>query len=145
MYQDFLLLIILLIGILIILNIYMSRYIKIYDDPLLEKIYLDLKKIYPDIDSKNIKLYGANNTLTENKKKIFLCLKKRNGEYYDYNTLLYLAIHELAHVINNEYDTGHNHGDKFNQINEDLLEKAYSKGLLDKNKEIEYDMCGRII
>jgi len=126
--------------------VYKQKYkIKIYDDPMLNKIYNDLKLVYPDLDSKNIRLYGANDTLTENKRVIYLCLKRKNNEYYDYNTLLYLAIHELAHVINNEYDTGHNHGDKFNQINEDLLEKAYSKGLLDKNKEIEYDMCGRII
>ena len=144
MSQDFLILVILLSGMFIIISIYMSRYLKVYDDPLLQRIYLDLKKVYPDIDSKNIKLYGANNTLTENKKKIFLCLKKKNGEYYDYNTLLYLAIHELAHVINNEYDTGHNHGEKFNELNDTLLTRAYSKGLLDKNKEIEYDMCGRM-
>jgi hypothetical protein len=144
MNQDFLILVILLSGMFIIISIYMSRYLKVYDDPLLQRIYLDLKKVYPDIDSKNIKLYGANNTLTENKKKIFLCLKKKNGEYYDYNTLLYLAIHELAHVINNEYDTGHNHGEKFNELNDILLTRAYDKGLLDKNKEIEYDMCGRM-
>jgi len=144
MSQDFLILVILLSGMFIIISIYMSRYLKVYDDPLLQRIYLDLKKVYPDIDSKNIKLYGANNTLTENKKKIFLCLKKKNGDYYDYNTLLYLAIHELAHVINNEYDTGHNHGEKFNELNDILLTRAYDKGLLDKNKEIEYDMCGRM-
>ena len=144
MSQDFLILVILLSGMFIIISIYMSRYLKVYDDPLLQRIYLDLKKVYPGIDSKNIKLYGANNTLTENKKKIFLCLKKKNGDYYDYNTLLYLAIHELAHVINNEYDTGHNHGEKFNELNDILLTRAYDKGLLDKNKEIEYDMCGRM-
>jgi len=144
MNQDFLILVILLSGMFIIISIYMSRYLKVYDDPLLQRIYLDLKKVYPYIDSKNIKLYGANNTLTENKKKIFLWFKKKNGEYYDYNTLLYLAIHELAHVINNEYHTGHNHGEKFNELNDTLLTRAYDKGLLDKNKEIEYDMCGRM-
>ena len=52
MYQDFLLLVVLLVGMLVIINIYMSIYIKVYDDPLLQRIYVDLKKIYPDIRNK---------------------------------------------------------------------------------------------
>ena len=42
--------------------------IQIYDDPMLTRIYNDLKQIVPDIDKLDIKLYGANDTLTENKK-----------------------------------------------------------------------------
>jgi len=118
--------------------------IQIYDDPMLTRIYNDLKQIVPDIDKLDIRLYGANDTLTENKKNIYLCLKNRNGTYYDYNTLLYIAIHELAHVLNDEYDTTNNHGDKFNEINNLLLKRAESLNLIDVNKPINYDMCGTI-
>lgn len=118
--------------------------IYVYNDPMLKKIYKDLKQIVPDLDKINIKLYGANDTLTENKKKIYLCLKHPNGTYYDYNTILYIAIHELAHVLNDEYDTTNNHGDKFNKINELLLKRAQALNLIDLNKPINYDMCGTI-
>jgi len=118
--------------------------IQIYDDPMLTRIYNDLKQIVPDIDKLDIRLYGANDTLTENKKNIYLCLKNRNRTYYDYNTLLYIAIHELAHVLNDEYDTTNNHGDKFNEINNLLLKRAESLNLIDVNKPINYDMCGTI-
>lgn len=141
---DILLLIILLIGVFFILKSFLKKNLKIYDDPMLLKIYDDLKKIYPEIESKHITIYGANNTLTENKKKIFLCIRKKNKEYYDYNTILYIAIHELAHVINEEYDINDNHGKKFNDINAQLLEKAYTLNLIDRNAEIKYDMCGTI-
>lgn len=139
---DTLFLLILVALVYIMVKIHLNQTLKIYDDPMLLKIYNDLTKVYPDIDKKEITLYGANSTLTENKKRIFICLKKKNGEYYDYNTLLYISIHELAHVINDEYDTHENHGEKFNKINLELIDKAHNMGLLDKNKEIKYDMCG---
>jgi len=139
---DIIILIALLFGVFFFIRSYFSQAIKVYDDPILSKIYQDLKKIYPDIDKKGIHLYGANDTLTENKKKIFICVKRRNGEYYDYNTILYISVHELAHVLNNEYDITENHGAKFNDINNQLLNKAYELGLLDKTKPINYDMCG---
>jgi hypothetical protein len=118
--------------------------IYVYNDPMLNKIYKDLEKLVPNLSKLDIRLYGANDTLTENKKKIYLCLKHPNGTYYDYNTILYIAIHELAHVLNDEYDTTGNHGAKFNQINEVLLKRAESLNLIDLNKPIKYDMCGTI-
>jgi len=139
---DLLFLLVLVFLVYLMVTVHLKQTIKIYDDPMLSKIYNDLKKIYPEIDTKGISLYGANNTLTENKKRIFICLKKKNGEYYDYNTLLYISIHELAHVINDEYDTHESHGEKFNKLNVELLDKAHDMGLIDKNAEIKYDMCG---
>lgn len=138
-------LIVLLTITIIFCIVYKQKYkIKIYDDPILQKIYNDLKLVYPDLDNKKIKLYGANDTLTENKKIIYLCVKRKNNEYYDYNTILYIAIHELAHVLNDEYDTSSYHGEKFQKINEYLLKRAVNLGIFDPNKEINYDMCGTI-
>jgi len=121
-----------------------EKKIETYQDPLLDKIYKDLKLIYPDLDQKKIKMYGANDTLTEDKKIMYLCIRKKNGEYYDYPSILYIAIHELAHVLNDEYDTHSEHGDKFNNLNKVLLQKAYELNLLPKNLKVNYDMCGTI-
>ena len=35
---------------------------------------------------------------TEDKKKVFICVKGKNGKYYNYNKLLQVALHELAHA-----------------------------------------------
>ena len=61
--------------------------VKVYYDPLIKKLSDDLEKTYPDIKKHNIIILGANDTFTENKKKIFICLRKKDGEYSDYHTL----------------------------------------------------------
>jgi len=121
-----------------------ERKIETYQDPLLGKIYKDLKLIYPDLDQKNITIHAANDTLTEDKKTMYLCIRKKNGEYYDYPSILYIAIHELAHVLNDEYDTESQHGDKFNNLNQILLQRAEDLELIPKNLKVNYDMCGTI-
>lgn len=116
-----------------------NKDIKVYYDPLIEKLSKDLEKIYPDLSKKDIIILGANDTFTENKQKIFICLRKKDGEYYDYNTLLYIAIHELAHVLTSAYD---NHGEDFTQSFTALLFRAKQLGLYDETKKINYDYCG---
>jgi len=121
-----------------------EKKIETYQDPLISKIYNDLKLIYPNLDQKNITILAANDTLTEDKKTMYLCIRRKNGEYYDYPSILYIAIHELAHVLNDEYDTESEHGDKFNNLNQILLQKAYELKLLPKNLKVNYDMCGTL-
>ena len=36
------------------------------------------------------------------KQKVYLCLKDENNEYYNDNMLIYVALHELAHVLCDE-------------------------------------------
>jgi len=112
---------------------------QIYDDPLIKKISDDLEKIYPDFKKLNLTIVGANDSFTENKKKIFICLKKPSGEYYSYHTLLYITIHELAHVLTTAYD---NHGEQFQKTFQDLLVRAKELDLYDETKKIDYDFCG---
>jgi len=112
---------------------------QIYDDPLIKKLSDDLEKIYPDFKKLNLTIVGANDSFTENKKKIFICLKKPSGEYYSYHTLLYITIHELAHVLTVAYD---NHGEQFQKTFQDLLVRAKELELYDETKKIDYDFCG---
>jgi len=111
----------------------------IYDDPIIQKLTTDLEKIYPNFNKLNISILGANDSFTENKKKIFICFKKPSGEYYSYQTLLYITIHELAHVLTVAYD---NHGEQFQKTFQDLLVRAKELDLYDETKKIDYDFCG---
>ena len=45
-----------------------------------------------------------------------MCLKDKNGKYYDDNMLNYVALHELAHVLCDEIG----HTDKFYAIFDEL-------------------------
>jgi hypothetical protein len=112
---------------------------QIYDDPIIKKLSSDLQKIYPNFNKLNIIILGANDSFTENKKKIFICFKKPSGEYYSYHTLLYITIHELAHVLTAVYD---NHGEQFQKKFQDLLIRAKELDLYDETKKIDYDFCG---
>jgi hypothetical protein len=94
------------------------------DDPMLFKIKQVLEPLHPEI--KNCKLYKSDKSYTINKKKIYLCLKDENGNYYPMNMLLYVMIHEFAHYLNKE-DIGHT--PKFHEIFEGLLDKAHEMGI----------------
>lgn len=113
--------------------------IKVYYDPMIQKLSTDLQKIYPDFTKLNIVILGANDTFTENKRKIFICLRNKQNEYYDYNTLLYITLHELAHVLTSAYD---NHGEQFTDTFSKLLHRAKDLGLYDHTKDMKYDYCG---
>jgi hypothetical protein len=81
---------------------------------------------------------------TKRKKDIFLCLEypKGSGHYYDRNTLSFVALHELAHVIDKNVTVNEEHSEEFNVIFAFLLQKAQEKGYFDKGKPIAKNYCG---
>lgn len=94
-----------------------------------------LRKVHPRVDS--LEFFAGNKSYTINKQKVYLCLKDEKGEYYDMNMLIYVALHELAHVLCDEIG----HTDKFKRIFEDLLIDAEKKGVYDSNKPPRLDYC----
>ena len=74
---------------------------------------------------------------TINKKNIHICMKDKDGDYYDRNMLIYVLIHELAHVICDEIG----HTEKFHEINDELLEHAIKSGVYDPTQPIPIDYC----
>lgn len=105
-------------------------------DPILKVIKDTILHLHPRVN--DIEFYEGNKSYTINKKKIYLCLKDENKEYYDFNMLIYVAIHELSHVLCNEIG----HTPKFNQIFQDNLIKAEQLGIYDPSKPIISNYCG---
>jgi len=99
-----------------------ERYLQ--DDPMLRKLKQTMTPLHPDI--KNIELYKGKKSYTINKEKIYLCLKDENDDYYPTNHLIYVYLHEVAHVLNKD-DIGHT--EKFHKIFQELVEQAHNMGI----------------
>ena len=107
--------------IIILIFFMLTRFIEEFkkEDPMLYKIRNKMRPLQPEMVD-HIILLEDTKSYTINKKKVYLCLKDENGEYYDDNMLMFVAIHELAHVLCDEIG----HTDKFQNIFQDLLNKA---------------------
>lgn len=97
-------------------------------------------KINNILEHENIKIYydiveSYNITYTTNKKLIHLVIwNNKENKYYDDNTLLYVLIHEITHIICND-----NHESKnFNYIEEKLLKTAYNYNYYNDQINSEY-------
>jgi hypothetical protein len=87
---------------------------------------------------KNLVMVEDNESYTINKKIIHLCTKEpRSGKYYDKNTLMFVVLHELAHVICD--DIGHT--ENFLIINNALLNHAINHGFYDSSKPFIENYC----
>jgi hypothetical protein len=105
------------------------------DDPMLIDIRKTLEPVFPDINT--VILLKGKKSYTINKKKIHLCLFDKDGKYYDKNMLIYVTLHELAHVRCDEVG----HTDKFHTIFSDILDTASRKGIYDPKKPIIKNYC----
>lgn len=85
-----------------------------------------------------IKLYVGSKSYTINKSRIYLCLKDENGKYYDDNSLMFVLLHELAHVICKSIG----HTDEFQKIFNELLSEASNVGIYNPNIPMVKKYCG---
>ncbi len=90
-----------------------------------------------------IPLFEGTEAYTEDKETITLCLvDPETRQEYDMNTLLYVAIHELAHVITPESDNPNDeHGETFKLNFTRLLKEAAVLGIYDPSKPIPSKYC----
>jgi hypothetical protein len=91
-----------------------------------------------------LKYFTDKKSYTINKHKMHLCVKDQGGDYYDDNMLVYVGLHELAHVLCDEIG----HTPKYWAIFDKLLEKAAktydpvtNKKVYDPNGIIDKDYC----
>jgi len=91
-------------------------------------------------------------SFTWEKKWINLCLKDENGDYYQSNMLVYVLLHELAHVINDgnsknpalcdPNDWQESHGECWQNIFDELVTKAEDIGIYDSTLPFPSNYCG---
>ncbi|ALX27560.1 putative metallopeptidase WLM [Golden Marseillevirus] len=122
----------------IIIVIFIANRKKVETDPTISALkdrLAALDKKYLSLDIREVDR-GA---YTENKRAIFLCLRDpETGKYYDMNTLVYVVLHEIAHMSSVTY--GHNH--EFHQNFARLLRQATQKGVFDPTIPIPTKYCG---
>ena len=70
----------------------------------------------------------STSSYTINKKYMYLCLRQTNNQYSDPNTLMFVAIHELAHMISAQADPTHV-TQEFHSNFENLLRFAYQQSI----------------
>ncbi len=107
----------------------------VQDDPVLIDLKNTLRQVDPIVDSLNF--YVGNKSYTINKQNVYMCLKDKDGKYYDKNMLLYVALHEVAHAKCDEIG----HTMTFHNIFQSLLKKASEQGIYDPRKPIINDYC----
>lgn len=104
----------------------------------------EVKRRFRIIDARyaHIPLRTGGKSYTENKSVITLCVvNPETGEFYDINTIMYVALHELAHVIT-KADGAESHGDEFKGNFASLLKQAQIKGVYDARMPIPITYCG---
>lgn len=106
------------------------------DDPMLYTLKEILKPVHPVISQ--LKLYKGDKSYTINKSKIFLCLYDEKGEYYSLNMLIYVLLHEISHLLN-EQDVGHT--EAFYKKFDEMLDKAHELGIYNKEIPVIQNYC----
>jgi hypothetical protein len=124
---------------LIFITLYLNK-IYSYHDPLIDKIKQDLLKVDPRVEE--LSFHASNESFTEDKRFVYLCLKDKDDKYYDYNMIMYVSLHELAHAFSDSVDTDHT-GKEFKDNFRNLLNKAQTLGLYDPKIPLVYDYCPR--
>ncbi len=130
---------ILKILLIVLICIYLYRLYQDYkseQDPMIKFIKETLLLIDPR--ASQLTFHKNNKSYSINKRKIYLCLEDEYGNYYSKNTLIYVALHELAHCLNH-HDIGHTV--MFHSIFQDLLNKATIMGLYKSNLKIPENYC----
>ena len=131
---------ILLLVIVIILIAAFALYPRSYyshDHPLLNQVRANFAKLNPEYEK--IPLREGDSAYTENKSVVTLCLKNsESGGYYDMNTIMYVAIHELAHIVSKT----HGHNTEFKDNFAKLLRQAARLEIYDPRKPIPTTYCG---
>lgn len=97
------------------------------------------KNYNPDLLSEGSYMSGFT-SFTINKVKLVLCIRQKDNTFVDKNTIMYVAIHELAHMSTSELG----HTETFWHNFKWLLEEAIGLGMYAKtdfNKKPQ-DYCG---
>ena len=125
---------ILIIGIIFYLVSKQARENYSQYNPMIQTLKEDILSCFPELI--HLQVYEGNKSYTINKEKIYLCIRDKNGNYYDKNILMYVLIHEIAHTLCT--DIGHTQ--QFKDIFDILLQRAKDANIY-SHVEIPKDYC----
>lgn len=107
------------------------------ENPLLNQVKQNFIKLSPSYA--DIPLIEGDSSYTENKNFISLCLKNpETKQNYDINTIMYVALHELSHVLT----FSHGHGQEFKDKFTSLLQQSTKLGIYNPNIPMPQTYCG---
>jgi hypothetical protein len=116
------------------LTFFVNR-VELFNDPMIKRLKTDLEQLDPRV--KDITFYASNESFTEDKKRIYICLKDQNGNYYPYNMLVYVCLHELAHAFSPNIDMTHTSVEFITNF-QNLIDKASKLNQVGSNEKL-YD------
>ena len=108
------------------------------DDPVLQRLKHDSIILDPRMADKEF--YVGKESYTEDKHKIFLCLKDENGNYYPYDVLIQVVIHEMAHALSDKNDPSHV-TEEFKTMHDNLRNKAMKIGMFSLSDNVPPGYC----
>lgn len=111
-------------------------------DKKLAEIKIKLTRIDPRVEK--VAFYtDPDESYTLGKKEVYMCVKDKSGNYYHDDVLMYIALHELAHVLIPE-DTSM-HPPKFDQLFSQLKERAEHMKLYNPATPFPKEYCGKAL
>ena len=127
--------IVIIIAIIIIIAICIQKPYK--PTPLILNLKRKLALVNPEFGNYDIR--ESDSSYTEDKATIFICTKDpKTKQYYSDNTLIYVCLHECAHVMSKDYG----HHDEFKKIFHSLVNRAISYGIYNPSIPIPRTYCG---
>jgi hypothetical protein len=109
------------------------------EDPLVTELKVRLKQVVSPKIIQGLTFTSSNESYTVNKRHVHLCLRNReSGTPYPMNMLMYVALHEIAHVMCPEIG----HTPLFHATFESLLKDAEDVGVYDSTVPLIHNYCG---
>lgn len=99
------------------------------NEPMLQEIHSLMSSLSGKAGqaASKINLRQAAKSYTLNKKDMYLCLNNERGDYFNKNMLMYVALHELGHVLCPSIG----HTEEWYGIFMNLLDQAANEGIYD--------------
>lgn len=109
-----------------------------FTQDMISTLQSNLSKVDPKFGEIDIR--ESSSSYTEDKRVIYLCLRDpKTGGYYPMNTLVYVALHEIAHFFNH---ANFGHTPEFNKLFNSLLCRASQTGVYDPSQPHSDWYCG---